>query len=491
VIAILSVRTAVIATFDNGDVAREFVSYTPTSPDVPSIVARIDHLAALSGRGDDLRIQVDRDHTWPWAWYLRDYNTTFDRMDTGFQPEPGAILLISGENAVEEPPYGAAYQSAQRYTLRWWFPEDYRGPGHKEDLGEGIVDFAGSLGEAATWERWWGFWFQRDIHPEGGVEGRIMVPLEFEPIDIQTDLGAAGNPSGAPADFAGRSIIGGLGTGPAEMQNPMGVTLDSDGNIFVVDSDRAMVQKFDARGTLLGVHAAFGGEPGQFNQPSDLAVDAEGNVYVADTWNHRIQKLAPDLTPAGGWGGATSDLINPPPDKLWASRGIAIDRDGNVLVADSGTNRIRVYAPDGTHVKDFGRRGKEPEEFEEPTGVAVGTDGSVFVADAGNARIQKFDAAHRFISAWAIKDWEDRNPANKPQVEALPDGRVIATDPAHGQVLLLSSDGRIAARINTAIDVAFFSPNGVTFDPNGRFVYVTDGLAGHIRRFPFTDFALR
>ena len=93
--------------------------------------------------------------------------------------------------------------------------------------------------------------------------------------------------------------------------------------------------------------------------------------------------------------------------------------------------------------------------------------------------------------AWPLEDWADRNPRNKPQLEALPDGRLIATDPVHSRLLLLSNDGRVTARLDTALDVPLFSPNGVAFDRERGFVYVTDGLAGHIRRFPFTDFALR
>jgi uncharacterized protein (TIGR03663 family) len=489
VLAIFSVRTAILASYDHGDVPREFLFYTQTSPDVPDIIERIDHLATSTGKGDDLRIQVDNQHTWPWAWYLRDYSVTFQPMDAQFEPDPGAILLLSAPNEVHTTPYADRYQPAQRYTLRWWFPEDYRGVGAKDNVGEGIADFGASLGKSNTWDNWWGFWFHRDIYPHGGIEGRLLVPLEFETVDL-TPVG--NDPSVGPdADIEGRSIIGGLGVGPAEMQNPMGVALDAQGDIYVVDSDLSRVQKFDSRGTLVAVTGSPGAEPGQFNQPSDLAVDAAGNVYVADTWNHRIQKLAPDLTPAGGWGQATKDLMNPGPNDLWGPRGIAIAGDGTILVADTGTHRIRRYAPDGAHIGDAGRRGKAAGEFEEPTGVAVGADGSIFVADTGNARIQKFDAAFAFVAAWPLEDWADRNPRSRPQIEALPDGRLIATDPVHGRLLLISKDGLVAKRLDIVVDAPLFSPNGVAFDTEGAFVYVTDGLAGHIRRFPFTDFALR
>jgi uncharacterized protein (TIGR03663 family) len=490
VLAGFSVRTAVMATYDHGDVPREFLFYTQTSPDVPDFVERIDSLAVSSGMGDSLRIQVDRQHTWPWAWHLREYDAAFVTMGPDFQPDPGAILITNATDEVFAADYADDYHPALLYTLRWWFPEDYRGVGDKDNLAEAVGDFAADLTRADTWERWWGFWFHRDIQPRGAVEGRVFVPLEFEEFDLTSVRGGDG--SGEPAvDIEGRFIIGRLGTGPGEMQKPIGLAVDGEGNVYVVDSETARVQKFDSRGTLLAALGAPGAELGQFNQPSDVAIDSAGNVYVADTWNHRIQKLGPDLTPLLTWGVPAGDLINPGPDHLWAPRGITIAPDGTVLVVDTGTNRIRRYTADGAHIGDFGRRGKEPGEFDEPTGITIAPDRFMYVADARNARIQKFDAAFNFVAAWPIEDWADLNPGNRPQLEALPDGRLMATDPAHSRLLLISKDGRVTARVGTAVDIPLFQPNGIAFDHPRGFVYVTDGLAGHIRRFPFTDFALR
>jgi hypothetical protein len=208
----------------------------------------------------------------------------------------------------------------------------------------------------------------------------LLVPLEFEAVDPgpPSQVVELDEPDGRPAaDLEGRYIIGRLGSEPGQMMLPAGVALDGVGNIYVVDSGNARVQKFDPRGTLLGAVGSAGVEPGQFNVASDIAIDAAGNVYVVDTWNHRIQKFAPDLTAAGGWGQATNDLMNPVPGAMWGPRGIAIDKEGNILIADAGTHRIRRHAPDGAHLGDFGRRGKEAGEFEEPTGIAVGPDGAV------------------------------------------------------------------------------------------------------------------
>jgi DNA-binding beta-propeller fold protein YncE len=487
-------RTAVLASYDHGDVPREFLFFNQTSPDVPDIVERIDELALTSGRGDSLRIQVDQEHAWPWAWYLREYDVSFPSLGPEFVPDEGAILIRSAPNEVHTPPSSQRYHPAQRYTLRWWFPEDYRGIGDKENLGQAIGDFAEVLPERRTWDRWWGFWFHREIQPIGGTEGRLLVPFEFDAIDF-VPVGASETdtePSSGPgADIEGRLIIGRLGIGPGEMQNPVGVALDPNGNVYVVDNHLARVLKFEERGSVVGELGGPGREPGQLDQPSDIAVDAAGMVYVADTLNHRIQKFGPDLGPAGGWGQPTRDLINPGPYDLWTPRAVAVAHDGTILVVDSATHRVRRYGPDGAHIADSGQRGSEPGEFEGPTGIAVAPDGSIYVADAGNARIQVFDAGFTFRAAWPLEEWADRLPANQPQIEALPDGRLIATDPAHSRVLLINTSGQVTATLDNVLEMPLFSPNGVAFDPETRFVYITDGRAGHVRRFPFTDFALR
>ncbi len=494
-LGVFSVRTAILTAYDHGDVPREFLFYAQTSPDVPDVVGRIDHIAKASGKGPGLRIQVDEADTWPWAWYLRNYNISFESMGAEFVPETGALLLVKAENETFTTAHRQDYQPPQPYTLRWWFPEEYRGIGERDNLAEAVGDFAADLGKADTWNRWWGFWFHRDILPSGGVEGRLLVPLDFEAVDVgQVPSTPAGREERAvrpTADLEGRAFIGALGSQPGQMLLPAGVAVDGLGNIYVVDAGNSRIQKFDPRGTPAGTVGTAGNQPGQFNQPSDIAVDPAGNVYVADTWNHRIQKFASDLTPVMVWGQPTRDLINPGPDQLWAPKGIAIDHDGNVLVADTGTNRIRRYGADGAHLGDFGRWGREPGEFDGPTGVAVGPDGSIYVADAGNARVQKFDATFQFVAAWPIEDWAERQLGSSPQIEALPDGRLIATDSAHRRLLLIAGDGRVTARLDTVIDVPLFSADGVAFDAERAFVYVTDGLAGHVRRFPFTDFALR
>ena len=124
-------------------------------------------------------------------------------------------------------------------------------------------------------------------------------------------------------------------------------------------------------------------------------------------------------------------------------------------------------------------------------GITVGPDGSIFVADAGNARIQKFDAEHNFLAEFPIEEWADRDPRNKPHLEAMPDGRLLATDGPNGRLLLIDENGTVQARLDAVAEVPFFFPAGVAFDADRGFVWVTDSAASHMWRFPLSDFALR
>ncbi len=87
--------------------------------------------------------------------------------------------------------------------------------------------------------------------------------------------------------------------------------------------------------------------------------------------------------------------------------------------------------------------------------------------------------------------WRDLAPSNKPDLAALPDGRFLASDPAHGRVLLLSADGRVTASVSAIDGTALAFPRGLAYDADSNFVFVSEGTAGRLRRFPLSDFAFR
>ena len=71
-------------------------------------------------------------------------------------------------------------------------------------------------------------------------------------------------------------------------------------------------------------------------------------------------------------------------------RGVAVDDQGYIFVADSGNNRIQIFNPDGTFLRSFGRWGAGSGEFKGLEGIAVNANGNILVADRENHRVQMF-----------------------------------------------------------------------------------------------------
>src|SRR5207244_2237005 len=80
------------------------------------------------------------------------------------------------------------------------------------------------------------------------------------------------------------------GTNNTNLSNPMGIAVDKDNHIYVVDMDLSGVFKFDTMGTALGRWGQAGSGPAQYSQPFGVAVDGNDNVYVADAGNKRVQE---------------------------------------------------------------------------------------------------------------------------------------------------------------------------------------------------------
>ena len=71
-------------------------------------------------------------------------------------------------------------------------------------------------------------------------------------------------------------------------------------------------------------------------------------------------------------------------------RGVAVDEQGYIFVADSGNNRIQIFNPDGTFLRGFGRWGQGAGEFKGLEGISVNSKGNILVADRENHRVQMF-----------------------------------------------------------------------------------------------------
>jgi streptogramin lyase len=214
-------------------------------------------------------------------------------------------------------------------------------------------------------------------------------------------------PAGVVSIFAGGpgnpGDVDGTGTA-AGFALPSAVAVDSAGNVYVADTGNCQIRKITPAGvvsTLAGStagHADGTGASASFNNPSGVAVDTSGNVYVADTSNNEIRKI----TPAGVVSTFAGSTTQGDADGTGASAsfngpsGVAVDSAGNVYVADSGNNEIRMITPDGVVRTLAG--GSAPgnlngigaaASFQNPTGIAVDSAGNLYVADQANHVIRK------------------------------------------------------------------------------------------------------
>jgi len=255
---------------------------------------------------------------------------------------------------------------------------------------------------------------------------------------------------------------------------------------------------------------------GGLNYPNDVAVAADGTIYVTETSNHRIRKIAPNgvastLAGAGtaGWqdGEGAAALFNRP-------EGLALDAHGNVFVADSSNQRIRMITPDGvvSTLAGTGASGvadgpATSATFNNPEDVTLDADGNVYVADAFNSLIRKIGTDHA-VSTWAgvpgNAGWRDGpghpDPGQDDQdpgalfldpkgVAADADGNVYVADYDNNRIRKSTQDGWVSTLAGSGDPVAvdgvgkdasFLTPNQVAVDASGN-VYVAERTSSLIR----------
>jgi trimeric autotransporter adhesin len=200
----------------------------------------------------------------------------------------------------------------------------------------------------------------------------------------------------------------------AALAYPSGVTIDASGNIYIADTNnnciRMVTKSTGIISTVAGKGEKYGysGDGGQatladFHFPHSVAVDASGNIYIADSRNDRIRMVTKSTgiittvvgTEQSGFigdeGPATSATLSFP-------YGVVLDASGNIYIADSNNNLIRMVTKStgiistiaGSGVGTYGGDGEQATSASvySPYGVAVDTSGTLYIADSANNRIR-------------------------------------------------------------------------------------------------------
>jgi sugar lactone lactonase YvrE len=312
------------------------------------------------------------------------------------------------------------------------------------------------------------------------------------------------SPEGVVSTLAGTGTPG-FADGPAAtatFDQPAGIVINNFGELYVADASNERIRVVVPGGG--GYVSTFVGAP-QMESPTGVASDSAGNAYIADSGSHRILKLSAggQLLPIAGSGVAGSidgqsfnaTFSNP--------RSVAVDINGDVLVADTGNNKIRrvtsagvVSTVAGTGAVGATNGPATSARFDQPNALAVDGFGNIYVSDYGNNMIRKI-ATNGVVSTLAGtgSPGATNGPAAAATFSTLTG---IAIEPSTGAIYVTEYSGNRIRKILGGTVSTFAGTGGSGWDDGpvtsatftqpvgisvwGNDVYVVDSYTGKIRR---------
>ena len=302
------------------------------------------------------------------------------------------------------------------------------------------------------------------------------------------------SPDGILTVVAGNGILGHTGDGgpatSASMLLPSSVAVDSSDNLYILDNARGNIRKVTPDGVINtiagGVNDGYNGDnipatSAMFNQPYGLTLDSAGSIYIADTLNNLVRKITPDgivTTVAGnrkaGYNGdnipATSASLNFP-------ESVAVDAAGNLYIADTFNELVRMVSPEGIITTVAGVvPGGGPISFSDgipavnagilPSGVAVDAAGNLYISDLATNRVRK--VVNGIITSLAGNRQKDFSGDGGPALQAALNGPTAIAVDGNGNVYIGDSQNERVRKVT-------LDGNIDTVAGNGLFRYSGDG----------------
>lgn len=302
--------------------------------------------------------------------------------------------------------------------------------------------------------------------------------------------------NGAITNFAGNGSAGFSGDGgnatSAELNSPAGLTFDRSGALYIADSGNNVIRKV-LNGVISTVAGnGTGGNDGdgkqateaQFYHPSMVAFDRSGTMYIADSNNNRIRKVGTDGIVRHVAGEAKQGLPGYAGDgdmaetaRLNYPRGLAIDPNGNIFIADFFNDRIRKIAAGSgiiTTAAGTGVRGGAGEgipatqaQLALPAGISFDSQGNLYIADSLNNRIRVLTSNGLLRSIAGAQGPGDAGDGGPALSAVMASPRDVAVD-SQGVVYFTDQDNNRVRRlvpglvsISAVVNAASGLPGGV------------------------------
>ena len=294
-----------------------------------------------------------------------------------------------------------------------------------------------------------------------------------------------------------KSQFGSLGTDDGQFNRPHDIVFDSKGFLYINDRELNNFQKFTVNGKFIAQFGEKGEDLGQYRSPYSMAMDSNDMIYVLDRGNDRVVKVSTDGTPVGAWYFYDGKMITdnddiPNPEKkdkkdkkIVSSKfsnpeAMAIDKNGNFYLTDTGNNRVIKFDKNFKYVSQFGQEGKGPGQFDHPHGIGIDSKGNIYINTLNDPRIQKFTNDGKFIKEWGTNGTgpgQLTTPLEHLKVDSK--DRVFIVDSASNpRIQVFDSDGKLLTQLGKwgVGNGEFKKPEHVAFnekDEKGT-VYVVD-----------------
>jgi DNA-binding beta-propeller fold protein YncE len=214
-----------------------------------------------------------------------------------------------------------------------------------------------------------------------------------------------------------------------------------------------------------------------FVQPSGIAIDKDNNIYIVDSGRIKIKKINPEGKVQTAWGnsGKQFKIIKNPTS-------VAVDNQGNVYVTDAKTHSFLKFDRAGIYKRKWGTEGSKNLQFKTPSGVAVDSKNDIYVVDSGNHRVKKYNSQGALKKIWGKQGTANGDFAYPKGIAISQKNEVFVIDRVRVQKFSVEGEFIASWGRRGIADGEINNPQGMFIDHN-NFVYVADSGSNRIQKF--------